>query len=94
MSPSPADEPVRRAGPADVDALAGLLARAGFDDARARAEVAVADETWVVGFDQLRGALVLDGDGIVELVVDPALQGQGIDSRLRALAELRRPERS
>lgn len=102
MPPSPAEEPVRRAGTVDETALAELLARAwaaadasgAVDPAAARqraAKILEGAETWVVGFEQLRGVLVLDDDRISELWVDPALQGQGIGSRLVALAKLRRP---
>lgn len=100
MPPSPAEEPVRRAGTVDEAALAELLARAwaaasgAVDPAAARqraAEILEGAETWVVGFEQLRGVLALDDDRISELWVDPALQGQGIGSRLVALAKLRRP---
>ncbi|HEU5082906.1 MAG TPA: GNAT family N-acetyltransferase [Acidimicrobiales bacterium] len=92
MAPSPADEPVRRAGAADVDAIAALLARGGADAAPTRAaEVVGGAETWVVGFDQVRGVVALRGDRIVELSVDPPLRGQGIGMRLVALAQLRRP---
>lgn len=92
MPPNPADEPVRRAGPADVDAIAALLAHGGAAGAPARAvEVVGGAETWVVGFDQVRGMVSLQGDRIVELSVDPPLRGQGIGMRLVALAQLRRP---
>jgi len=83
---------VRRAGPADIDAVAALLALGGIPRAPERAaEVVGGAETWVVGFDQPRGVLALQGDRIVELSVDPPLRGQGIGTRLLALAQLRRP---
>lgn len=92
MPPTPSDEPVRRAGPGDVDAIAALLGHHGADGAPARAaEVVAGAETWVVGFDQVRGLVALQGDRIVELSVDPPLRGQGIGMRLVALAQLRRP---
>lgn len=48
---------------------------------RRAAEVVGGAETWVVGFDDVRGVVALAGDRIVELSVDPPLRGQGIGMR-------------
>lgn len=100
MTPSPANEPVRRAGDVDAPALAQLLVRAWSAvgrsadprDATERVTDALSTaEVWLVGFDAPRGVLVLEGDHVRDLWIDPPLCGHGIGSRLVALAQFRRP---
>lgn len=100
MTSSPADEPVRRAGDLDTPALVELLLRAWSAAGRpSDVQVATAHvtgalstaEVWLVGFDRPRGLLVLEGDHVCDLWIEPALRGEGIGSRLVALAQLRRP---
>ena len=49
-------------------------------------------ETWVAEVDgEVVGLLVLDGDDVDQLYVDPAMTGQGVGSRLLARAKAERP---
>lgn len=101
------DLKLRRAGPADADALADLFLRARRaavpaippnvhteDEVRewmndvvvARREVWVAERLGV-----LVGMLVLHGDEVDQLYVDPDLTGRGIGGTLVLFAQGRRP---
>jgi ribosomal protein S18 acetylase RimI-like enzyme len=97
------DIPTRRAGPADVGAIAALVERSyqhyvpriGLRPAPMDADYAEAVRTKVVWLaernDALAGALVLEHAGdhllVENLAVSPDCQGLGIGSRLLALAE-------
>ena len=49
-------------------------------------------ETWVAEVDgEVVGLLVLDGDDVDQLYVDPAVTGEGIGSRLLERAKVERP---
>ncbi|MZD06742.1 GNAT family N-acetyltransferase [Streptomyces sp. SID5785] len=98
---------LRRAGAADALPAAAVWLRAftaalptvrrAHDDDGVRAwfthVVVPSRETWVaVGEDgAVAGLLVLDGDELDQLYVDPDRQGRGLGGRLLALAKERRP---
>ncbi|MFJ3175383.1 GNAT family N-acetyltransferase [Streptomyces roseus] len=57
-----------------------------------REVVVPGQETWVVTVDgSVVGMMVLDGEDLDQLYLDPAWQGQGIGGRLVRLAKQRRP---
>lgn len=92
---------VRRARPDDADEIAGVLLRSRVasvpaipapvhSDAEVRdwiEEVVLATrEVWVADDDAVVGLLVLDGDWVDQLYVDPAHTNGGIGSALVAVA--------
>ncbi|WP_432584590.1 GNAT family N-acetyltransferase [Streptomyces sp. HD1123-B1] len=97
---------VRRAVDSDAAAVAEVwlrsfkaalpgVRRAHTDDqvrAWLREVVVPGQETWVATVDEsVVGMMVLDGDDLDQLYLDPAWQGQGIGDRLVHVAKQRRP---
>ncbi|MEU0492026.1 GNAT family N-acetyltransferase [Nocardiopsis changdeensis] len=97
---------LRRAGAADAEAMAGVWLRSfaaalptvrrahGDDAVRAWfAQVVVPGrECWVCTADErVVGLLVLDGDALDQLYLDPEWRGRGLGDRLVRLAQRRRP---
>ncbi|MYR42889.1 GNAT family N-acetyltransferase [Streptomyces sp. SID5910] len=97
---------VRRAVDSDADAVAEVwlrsftaalptVRRAHTDDqvrSWIREVVVPGQETWVVAVDgSVVGMMVLDGEDLDQLYLDPVWQGRGIGDRLVDLAKQRRP---
>ncbi|MFE1903041.1 GNAT family N-acetyltransferase [Streptomyces gardneri] len=100
------DSLVRRAVDSDAAAVADVWLRAfaaALPDVRRahtddqvrswfREVVVPSRETWVATVDgSVVGMMVLDGEDLDQLYLDPVRQGQGIGSRLVDLAKRRRP---
>jgi GNAT superfamily N-acetyltransferase len=96
---------MRRATPADAEAAAELYLRAlkaasayiptvhSDDEVRwfITERVIPRMETWVAEAADLVGLLVLDGDSVDQLYVDPDLTGRGIGRQLLDVAKRERP---
>ncbi|GHG81454.1 GNAT family N-acetyltransferase [Streptomyces griseocarneus] len=97
---------VRRAADADAGAVADVWLRSfatalpqvrrAHTDAQVRAwithVVVPSHETWVATVDDsVVGMMVLDGEDLDQLYVDPPLRGHGIGDRLVGLAKEHRP---
>ncbi|MFG2986499.1 GNAT family N-acetyltransferase [Streptomyces sp. NPDC048258] len=75
-------------------ALAGVRRAHTDDQVRSwvREVVVPGQETWVVTVEgSVVGMMVLDGEDLDQLYLDPAWQGQGIGGRLMRVAKQRRP---
>ncbi|MFJ5777192.1 GNAT family N-acetyltransferase [Streptomyces sp. NPDC093094] len=106
MVPGPGDVTLRRAVAADADAVADVYLRSfdtalptvrrahSDDEVRAylRDVVVPGHETWVAEAEGVVvGLMVLDGEQLSQLYLDPGWRGRGIGDRFLALAKERAP---